>query len=67
MLQVRVSGMSCDHCVRAVSAAVRAVPGADGVAVDLDAGLVRVDGTPDAASVRAAIEAEGYEVESIAA
>lgn len=62
MLVVQVTGMTCDHCVRAVSAAVRAVPGADAVDVDLARGEVRVTGTPDAARVRAAIVEEGYDV-----
>jgi copper chaperone CopZ len=62
MLLLQVTGMTCDHCVRAVRHAVQAVPGADGVDVDLDSGAVRVTGTPAASAVRAAIEAEGYAV-----
>ena len=62
MLQLQVTGMTCQHCVGAVTRAVRAVPGTAGVSVDLDTGAVRVEGTPDAGAVRAAIEAEGYDV-----
>jgi copper chaperone len=62
MLDLAVDGMTCDHCVRAVTRAVQAVPGVRGVTVDLAAGRVRVDGTPDPAAVRAAIDAEGYSV-----
>ena len=62
MLELRVSGMTCEHCVAAVGGAVRGVPGVTEVAVDREHGLVRVEGAPDALAVRAAIEEEGYEV-----
>lgn len=62
MLTLTVTGMTCDHCVRAVTAAVRAVPGTEAVAVDLAGGTVTVRGTPDPDKVRAAIVAEGYDV-----
>lgn len=58
-----VTGMSCEHCVAAVTQAVGALDGVEAVAVDLAAGSVRVDGTgvsDDA--VRAAVAEEGYEV-----
>ncbi len=59
---LHVTGMSCDHCVRAITAAVSALPGVTAVDVDLAAGAVRVDGTPDAAAVTTAIEDAGYDV-----
>ena len=62
MLTLSVTGMTCEHCVKAVSKAVRAVPGAEAVAVDLARGIVTVEGHPDAAAVRAAITEEGYDV-----
>jgi copper chaperone len=64
MLELRISGMTCGHCVRAVTRAARAVPGAAGVTVDLARGLAWVSGEPDPAAVRAAIAAEGYEVDA---
>jgi len=64
MLHLKVSGMTCGHCVSAVSRAVRAVPGAEHVAVDLDRGEVTVQGNPDPSAVRAAIAEEGYEVQA---
>ncbi|WP_432548611.1 heavy-metal-associated domain-containing protein [Kineococcus sp. SYSU DK004] len=59
-----VSGMTCDHCARAVTAEVSAVPGVRGVSVDVAAGRVAVeaDGPVDAAAVAAAVEEAGYEV-----
>lgn len=64
MLHLKVFGMTCGHCVSAVSRAVRAVPGAGDVAVDLDRGEVTVQGDPDPSAVRAAIAEEGYEVQA---
>ena len=64
MLHLKVSGMTCEHCVSAVTRAVRAVPGAGDVAVNLDRGEVTVAGDPDLSAVRAAIAEEGYEAEA---
>ncbi len=66
MLNLKVSGMTCGHCVAAVSKAVRVVPGAEDVAVDLGRGEVTVKGNPDPQAVRAAIAEEGYEVQGVA-
>ncbi len=62
MLTLNVTGMTCDHCVKAVTQAVRAIPGAGTVVVDLARGTVAVQGSPDPAAVRAAIADEGYEI-----
>ena len=60
--QYKVNGMSCDHCVNAVSDAVDGVQGVDDVAVDLDSGTVSVagDGFDDRA-IHSAIEDAGYQ------
>ncbi len=59
-----VTGMTCEHCVRAVTEEVGAVPGVTSVDVDLSAGRVTVAGPApvDEAAVRAAVEQAGYEV-----
>ncbi|MFV2195137.1 heavy-metal-associated domain-containing protein [Nocardiopsis sp. LOL_012] len=59
-----VEGMSCGHCVGAVTEEVTAVPGVTGVEVDLETGRVTVtsDGPVDADSVRSAIDEAGYGV-----
>ncbi|BBY52140.1 putative metal-binding protein [Mycolicibacterium arabiense] len=59
---IEVSGMTCGHCVSAITSAVSALPGVTGVDVDLQAGSVRIEGTPDAGAVTAAIEDAGYDV-----
>jgi len=58
----RVDGMSCNHCVVAVSGEVGRVAGVSSVDVDLDTKLVRVSGTSfDDAAVVAAIDEAGYD------
>ena len=57
---LKVSGMSCEHCVRAVTQAIRARdPGAE-VEVDLPGGMVRAETRLAEAEVAAALAAEGY-------
>jgi copper chaperone len=67
MMRIEVSGMTCGHCARAVTQAVEALPAVERALVDLGAGMVSVEGAVDAAAVRAAIEAEGYEVRAVTA
>ncbi|MGI8760057.1 MAG: heavy-metal-associated domain-containing protein [Jatrophihabitantaceae bacterium] len=60
-----VSGMTCSHCVDAVSTALGAVPGVEDVAVDLSSGQVTVSGDEFTdEQVRAAVDEAGYEVVS---
>ncbi|MDR1875704.1 MAG: copper chaperone CopZ [Synergistaceae bacterium] len=60
-----VEGMSCSHCVKAVTDAVTALDGVSDVKVDLQGGTAAVE--YDAARVsderiRGAIEDQGYDV-----
>jgi copper chaperone CopZ len=58
----RVDGMSCEHCVVAVTGEVGDVAGVQSVAVDLDSKLVRVSGAGiDDSAVIAAIDEAGYD------
>ena len=62
---INVGGMSCDHCVKAVTNALNALPGIGSVAVDLRKGTVTVEydpGKTDEAKIRAEIEDQGYDV-----
>ena len=59
-----VPGMTCEHCVAAVDAEVRKVPGVTDVAVDLATKEVRVIGEPARDDVAAAIDEAGYDVAS---
>lgn len=60
MTRLTVTGMTCQHCVAAVTRALRAVPGVTGVRVDLPSGRVEVEGSAAPALLRAAIMDEGY-------
>jgi copper chaperone CopZ len=59
-----VEGMSCEHCVRAVTGELAGLAGVSEVDVDLAAGRVRVvsDTLLDDGAVRQAVDAAGYEV-----
>ncbi len=59
-----VGGMTCDHCVRAVTEEVSQVPGVAKVDVELVSGALTVtsEGDVDHLAVRAAVEEAGYEV-----
>jgi copper chaperone len=57
-----VTGMTCAHCVAAVTAEVSTVPDAGEVAVDLATGMLTVTGSPDDDAVRAAVDEAGYAV-----
>ena len=58
-----VDGMSCGHCVNAITGEVTKVPGVAGVTVDLDARTVTVSGdSADDAAIRDAIDEAGYPV-----
>ena len=59
-----VTGMTCSHCVGAVSAEVGRIPGVTEVRVDLPTGVVTVTGERpvDDDAVAAAVDEAGYEV-----
>jgi len=59
-----VTGMTCQHCVSAVTGEVAGLPGVTGVQVDLPSGgLTVTSDTPvDDDAVRAAVEEAGYEL-----
>lgn len=62
--EFRIEGMTCGHCVAAVTAALSALEGVSGVEVDLEAGSATVtsDEEFDHAAVGAAIHEAGYEL-----
>ncbi len=59
-----VTGMTCGHCVSAVTEEVTQVPGVTAVDVDLASGRLTVtsDAPVDDSAVRAAVEEAGYEL-----
>jgi copper chaperone len=61
-LTYSVPGMTCGHCVNAVTSELTAVAGVSDVSVDLTTKLVVVSGTDlEDDALRAAIEEAGFE------
>ena len=66
MTKLKIDGMSCEHCVRAVSGALQEVPGVEAVVeVNLDRGEALIDGSAETALLIEAVEAEGYRAEAV--
>lgn len=61
-----VTGMTCDHCRKAVTAEFSRLAGVTDVAVDLATGRVTVESVAplDPADVAAAVDEAGYELAS---
>ncbi|HZY76065.1 MAG TPA: copper ion binding protein [Jatrophihabitantaceae bacterium] len=57
-----VAGMTCQHCVNAVTEEVGKLAGVEAVDVDLTAGTVTVTGDVGGDAVRAAVDEAGYEL-----
>lgn len=63
----QVSGMTCGHCVHAVTAEISTLPGVAEVTIDLTPGAASavtvIAAEPlDTAAVRAAVDEAGYEL-----
>lgn len=67
MITLKIDGMACDHCVRAVTRAVRSLAPDARVDIDLEAGSAKIaaDSSLDAVPIIAVIEDEGYKVTSV--
>lgn len=64
---LNVDGMSCEHCVKAVTNAVSALPGVNNVSVNLSAKTVEVEYDSAQSSldkIKNEIEDQGYDVVS---
>jgi len=61
MIELKVEGMTCQHCVRAVTNALAGVPGVTRVVqVSLDPGRALVEGEASVEDLVAAVKSEGY-------
>jgi len=58
--RIRISGMTCQHCVLAVTRALQAVPGVQSVQVTLAPAQATVAGSADPALLVQAILDQGY-------
>ena len=61
-VELKVAGMTCGHCAKAVTAAIQAKDPAAKVEVVLAEGLVRATTTLPRTEIAAAIAEEGYQV-----
>ncbi|SBV97860.1 Copper chaperone CopZ [uncultured Eubacteriales bacterium] len=62
---LKVDGMSCEHCVKAITKAVGALPGIENVSVDLNGKTVTVTYDPTQSpldTIKAEIDDQGYEI-----
>ena len=61
-----VTGMTCDHCVRAVTEELEKLPGVTGIEIELSTGQVTIQAEQDLdrVAVAAAVDEAGYEVAS---
>lgn len=60
-ITLKIEGMTCDHCVRAVTKALKSVPGVKDAKVSLELNEAVVEGQPDRDALVRAVEGEGYE------
>ncbi|HHH36913.1 MAG TPA: heavy-metal-associated domain-containing protein [Gammaproteobacteria bacterium] len=62
MIRLKIEGMSCGHCRKAVEEALSAVPGVTAVPeVNVERGEAVVEGNPDPKALLAAVEEAGYQ------
>ena len=61
---ITVTGMTCEHCEKAVRAEISAIPGVSQVDVDDASGEVRIlaEPAPERADLQAAVEEAGYQL-----
>lgn len=64
MIEFQVEGMSCQHCIGAVTKAIRTLDATALVEVHLDDGRVRVQSPENADRLGKAIVDAGYEVKA---
>ncbi|MBU2839031.1 heavy metal-binding protein [Acidithiobacillus thiooxidans] len=62
-IHLKITGMTCEHCVRAVAKALEGVPGVEKADVTLEPGEAVVHGKADTTALTAAVKEEGYVAE----
>jgi len=62
--QLQVKGMSCQHCVKAVTKAIQSLDADASVSVELPQGTVTVQTSLSREATSQAINDEGYEVQA---
>ena len=62
----KVEGMSCGGCASSVEQAIKAIDGQATVTIELDGGLVTVDGVADDKAIEQAVEDAGFSYAGLA-
>jgi copper chaperone len=61
MIELKITGMNCQHCVGAVKEALEGVAGVARIeTLELESGLALVEGQVDPQALVAAVQAAGY-------
>lgn len=61
---LKITGMTCNNCVKHVKEALESVPGTQSATVDLASGIARVEGDAAESALIDAVVEEGYEARS---
>lgn len=61
-----IEGMTCGHCVYAVTKALQAVAGVENVFVNLGTRQAHVEGNAELSALIRAVEEEGYKAQAVA-
>lgn len=62
---ISIEGMHCQHCVAAVTEALKAVAGVSAVTVSLEHNNAVVEGSASDAALKAAVEDTGFDVTAV--
>lgn len=62
-VKLKITGMTCGHCVKATTKALEDVPGVESANVTLEPGGAVVHGSADVTALIDAVKEEGYEAE----
>lgn len=63
MIKLKITGMTCQHCVKAVTKALTSVPDTREANVDLESGEAAVDSSAEVHALIEAVQEEGYEAQ----
>ena len=64
-INLKITGMSCQHCVKKAEKALSAVVGVDTVAVELEPGSAKVSGNFANDALISAVKEAGYSAEIV--
>lgn len=63
-IQLKITGMTCNHCVASVKKALESVNGVESVEVILEPGGATIKGAADADALITAVKTAGYDAET---